>query len=282
MCLARDHDAPLITSHFASQHSTKVEDCPVNATTEQEAQLRRFAINFLGFGDFCSRYWFVGTEPGLSKNQDPFSGLRVWIAHGEPPTLSNRDYHLESGFCRWHVDMPPLQPTWRVLMYTLSAFLQPSRTGRDVTEWMRHEQAYRLGCPDSGTALFELGSLSAPNRSAWPYIGLRDDDLADRKNYERTFLEERAKRFHGCIREHEPRFVWLYGSRKRYMRYWDIIADGPFTPHRSLDFGYRVLGRVPVIVTDHVTYSRSNQHWRNVGAALRDLVSEARASGVRR
>lgn len=242
-----------------------------DVTKEQESEIRKFAETFLGYGELDAPYWFIGTEPGLSRQQSFLDGLKVWVSVGRPLTICSRQHHLESGFGKWHRPDPPLQSTWRILMLALCVFLHEYENDAQSKAWRRSYQERRLGCAGGETAVLELGALNAAHRGDWPYVNLRDPDLNNRDRYVDTFLERRARELAILARERPRSFVWMYGARREYQRFWDIVGGKPWTEYQPLPgVTYRCEGGTLYVITDHVTYRRGNAYWVQFGEFLRN------------
>lgn len=248
----------------------------VDVTPQQEVEIRRFAQAFLGFGELTAPYWFIGTEPGLSKRQAFMDGLRVWTDAGGPVTICNRRHHIESGFTKWHQPQPPLQPTWRQLMLALCVFLGEYQDNEQSLAWRRGYQERRLGCAGDETAVLEIGALNAAGRAHWPYVNLGDPDLNDRDRYIAAFLKDRAHQVARLARRYAPAFVWMYGAKKKYQDFWNIIGGHPWKTYDELPgVLYRREDATLYVVTDHVTYRRrsSNAYWIQFGQFLRSAMT---------
>ena len=242
----------------------------MNLNERERATLERMASTFLGYGSFDRPYWYVGTEPG-GENDDILRGkLESWTALGESPLVCNKEHHFGFGYRRWHDPMPPLQSTWRPLMLATQAFKRQYDAGSSQLA-LKHEQATRFGCDSGDSTLLELGALPARNRGSWPYADMGIPKLRSRNEYVSAYLLPRALRIAAAAREHQPAFVWMYGSRAAYSGYWGTIAGGDFAIDPS-GYMYRFTGNTLFFVTDHVTYHRPNIYWVELGESIRSRI----------
>lgn len=245
----------------------------MNLNEREQATLVRMASTFFGYGSFERPYWYVGTEPGGENNDILRGKIKSWTALAEAPLICNKLHHLGFGYQRWHRPTPPLQSTWRPLMLATQAF-KGQYDIRTSQLALKNEQATRFGCDGGDSTLLELGALPARNRGSWPYANMGIPELRTRDEYVRAYLLPRAQRIAAAAREHQPTFVWMYGSRAAYIDYWRTIAGGDFASD-PVGYLYRVAGRTLYFVTDHVTYHRPNEYWVELGVSIRSRVDRS-------
>jgi len=243
---------------------------------DEKDVLRRMAEQFFGYGSFDRPYWYVGTEPGGEDEQVLRGKLRSWAALGAGELVCNRQHHLGFGFQKWHAGQPPLQSTWRPLMLATLSLKGVYADSKSARAYMKAEQAMRFGCDAGDSALLELGALPARNVRSWPYKSTGIAELATRERYVDAFLLPRAQRIAREARLHQPKLVWMFGSRQDYRGYWHTIAGGDFDTD-ALGYWYRTDGRTLYAVTDHVTHHQSNDHWLALGTSFRARIDALRS-----
>ena len=203
-----------------------------------------------GYGLWAAPYWFIGLEEGMA-NQDRDTldkTMKCWRDLGSRELDDCRQFHRCLGEERWHGAKPRLQPTWRPLMLLLMTFTQQECTKADLREYQRE----RWGASDGVTCVIELSGAAASNLMVERDRG---DDL----------LDPRISHIRERLREHQPRFVVMYGASQKWQeltgRY--VAADD-----------IAKVGSTLMVRTKHPTSRGStNQHWQDLGDKLRAQVT---------
>jgi hypothetical protein len=85
--------------------------------------VKSYCTTFLGYGEPCSSWWFIGPEDGGTKvESEAQKRLDVWHRRGRQPIEDAQEYHWAIDEYRWHGHPSPtsnlrvaleIQRTWR-------------------------------------------------------------------------------------------------------------------------------------------------------------------------
>jgi hypothetical protein len=89
-----------------------------NRTTKLDDELlSSHCQNFFGYGNFASRFWFIGKQEGGGKDfAEATRRLRAWDALGRPALTDLDRFHREIGDGRWTGTTAKIQPTWEAFI----------------------------------------------------------------------------------------------------------------------------------------------------------------------
>src|SRR5947209_1352979 len=95
------------------------------------ASIDRMARHWYGHGQWQAPYWFIGSEPGMAKEEgdDLRRRCQAWLKLGGADFVDCIAYHEARQITKWHEGHSPPQPTWRQLIRLLLSFQgkEPSR-----------------------------------------------------------------------------------------------------------------------------------------------------------
>lgn len=254
----------------AARHVRRLDDELVEA----------YASTMYGYGTYDARHWLIGIEEGSSGNCEEIAGrLASWDRHGRPELMDVLALHQDIGALSFFGPgaVEP-QRTWRRLIMLLFA-----ADGRNVGDYeILRYQADRLGRSDGETCLLERLPLPAKKSDAWPYSEWSQlPQMATRREYERSYTEQRATHLRERLRDHAPRAVIFYGWGVSDLRRCESISAVPFAriPHTGpLPAWYCSNGTTVFASIYHPAYwtkGLTDEYFRQVGRAIRDLSLEA-------
>lgn len=184
--------------------------------------LRRWLENRVGYGNLDARFVYLGLEEKCESVDQIAERLK-----GEPVedlVQAHRD-RLPTQYQRWFGSAnPPLQSTWRPLIYTYLIATQPKLERASMRDAARQIQRCRWGRIDGDVLLAELDSLPAQNRGEWPYRDLVRLDLASRARYQKSWRPRRIELLRKALAKREGhRFVVCYGcEREAFAKVLDV------------------------------------------------------------
>lgn len=233
----------LVEKFLAEKHTgtplLKNNDDPADAVDQM-------ARHWYGFGSWEAPFWFLGPEPGTPDDSTIYlkGCAAAWRRCGGTDLIDCIQYHRELGFPLWHSRNAPLQPTWRALIRLLFAY-----KGRTTdAEEIRTYQRVLWGTVEGETAVIELSSQAARS--------LRSE--RDREAHQK----ERIAYLRSKIREHQPKFVLMYGIGQK--SHWEAIAGGCFDSD-----GFRTLGTTVLLMTPHpLARGLKSKDWERFGRSL--------------
>jgi hypothetical protein len=216
------------------------------------------AAQWYGYGRWDAPYWFVGKEPGGTDDPEQYAS---WARLGKPELLDCRAHDLDCAStaapAMWHGDLPRLQPTWRPLIAMVLAYEGAMEYDAAAA---RQYQDERWGRSDGDTAVLELSAIAAKAVSYAEELRL-------------SYLEERISLLRARLKEHEPKFVVLYGLGDDpvrgvpYLEHWRAIAQYDLMVDEPVRLGTTVF-----VVQKHPTaHGTTTQHWAELAARVRAL-----------
>ena len=188
--------------------------------------LEEMARECFGYGRWKAPYWFIGLEEGMSGTLE--DRVKAWQKLGKEGLSDCKQFHHEIKVYKHHIDFPPLESTWRVLMLILLTYLGRGSSEKELKSY----QSDQLGMANGETALLELFGLPAKNLEE----GLKQKGQHFSKNLVDDIHHRRLLKIHERIREHAPELVVMYGTTRkeefgrlagRKMERWDTIRRGP-------------------------------------------------------
>ena len=182
--------------------------------------LADFIKCFYGYGNYRSRFWFVGMEEGGGNTADDVSlRLRAWDERGRKELDDLAGYHRAIGVDSYFKDRPTLQRTWKGLIRIV---LAADRQTCDK-ESVRTYQKSMLGTTNGDTCLLELLPLPSPNTNTWLYRSNSSlPYLANRDTYRAHVASLRVAHIQDRLSRYRPKVVVFYGLG--YQAYWEQIA----------------------------------------------------------
>ena len=216
---------------------------------EQQGLINEMGRRSYGFGRWAAPYWFIGPEPGQSReeNDDLSRRAEAWSYLGKLDLMDCRKFHEQIDELTLHRSRPRLQPTWRPLMLLLMNFLGEPSEPADLRNYQRDKWGSLIG----DTCVIELSGLSANSFKV----------ERDRK----LFREERIGVIRAKMLEYKPKFAVMYGKGAKHD--WELITDRPFPSENVLRVGATIVAFMPH-PTSHGT---SNKEWIELGKRLRLL-----------
>lgn len=194
--------------------------------------LQEYMNTFYGYGNYRSKYWFVGMEEGGGGTFEEINNrIRGWTDGGKKEIkdlTGGYDYKTapkERAVPRHFAKHPKLQTTWnKLIRILLAAEGQPIPISVDAVKIYQRDN---LGRPDSDNCLLELLPLPSPSTGHWLYAKhTKLAQLQTREIYKEHYALQRAE----CIRErveaYKPAVVIFYG--KEYRHWWEKIAGVQF------------------------------------------------------
>lgn len=223
----------------------RYSDCIMDHLTALQVMDR----NFFGYGHWSAPYWFIGPEQGKGRGEADSSEerLRAWEALQRPDICDCASFHRCLGDTRWHLPeapgkLPPLQPTWRSLMFFLLEYLGESSAIPNRKSY----QANRWGAERGDTCVIELSGIASRR--------LRSE--ADRHE----FLEDRIERIRYQIASHKPKLVLMYGLADRPA--WKTIAGQEIESDSAI-----IINSTLFLMSPHpLEFGRMNTSWKQLAA----------------
>jgi hypothetical protein len=209
--------------------------------------------HFYGYGRWDAPFWFIGPEPGGTKDGDCLEKrYDSWKQLGFKPVIDCAAHHYGFEVTKWHQTHPPTQTTWRQLIRLLLSY---KGMPTDI-ETIRAYQRDNWGSSVGETCVIELSGLASPNMRT----------PLDRT----TFLSRRIECIRQEVRSNSPEFILMYGKRQRVE--WENIAGGDFDIQ-----GFRRLDSSLAVVAPHpVSHGTGNEFWEGLGRRLRAVVLNSR------
>jgi hypothetical protein len=164
--------------------------------------LEEMARECFGYGRWEAPYWFIGLEEGMSGTLE--DRVKAWQKLGKEGLSDCKKFHHEIKVDKYHIDFPPLAPTWRVLMLILLTYLGRGSSEKELKSY----QSDQLGMANGETALLELFGLPAKTIEE----GLKQKGQHFSKNLVDDIHHRRLLKIHERIREHAPQLVVMYGT----------------------------------------------------------------------
>jgi hypothetical protein len=218
---------------------------------EHEGEIREMGRRSFGFGRWTAPYWFLGPEPGQSREEhnDLTRRAEAWRYLGELDLMDCRKFHEQIKRDELSRERPRLQQTWRPLMLLLMTFLGAPSEPNDLRNYQRD----RWGALDGDTCVIELSGLSANSFKV----------ERDRK----LFREERIGVIRAKMFEYKPKFAVMYGKGNKHD--WEAITERPFPSENVLRVGSTIVAFMP-----HPTsHGSTNKEWIEIGERLRILCA---------
>jgi len=230
--------------------------------------------SFWGFGNYESKYWFIGMEEGGGDNiQEVSKRLSVWEKFGSPELIDNFEYHKGIsgyGYENHFEGKIKLQPTWAKLIRAYLNIENPNRnySADDIKKF----QAKYWGRLNSNNCLLDIFPLPSPSANNWHYDKWCEIPiLRNRDTYKNALQSERVNTLQKRISTYKPKVVMFYAFGDEYLKFWEQVAEINFTEKNN----YKIFRDKSVYLSKKdesifvVTYQPSaiwnNEYWDNVG-----------------
>lgn len=239
-----------------------------------DGNLEEFMGNFLGYGNLCSDFWFIGMEEGGGNSFEEINArLNHWVVGGKKELEDVVEYHEKFGMEYFFNDKPKNQPTWNKLIRIILASEGDKLSLDDV----KYFQKSKLARTDSNNCLIELFPLPSPSATNWVYSEIsKINYLKSRSIYKNHLICSRAKSIRDKIKTHQPKFVIFYGNNPEYREYWSLIANTQF---QKIDIGEKsgytakVDGTLFIIVNHPVSTGITNEYFHSIGKLTAQRVA---------
>jgi hypothetical protein len=290
--------------------------------------LVKFATKFFGYGNLKAPYWFVGYEEGFPKKRRrqklPEEAMlrqviiraKVWSKLKEKDVLDLQKYHNQVAAClqnentnQWFEDFnkwfrestPPLQPTWRVLIYLLLR-LEKDKELKDAaqnhnetarTNRLREYQRECWGCRSGKVCLLEMYGLPKPNQNVWIYGNSFSTKPAKPRLSDRDLREEACESFRPVrhawftkqLKKYKPKLVIFYNNDPLSVCHWSKVCNiskwhfQTVKPTGSKCFRYAQNGKMLFICIPHPSsHGIENNYWAALADEIGNLI---RATAVK-
>ena len=245
---------------------------PLNQSLD-ETSLIHFMNTFYGFGNYAGDYWLVGMEEAGGRTfAEIKKRLCKWQESGghELEDLPSHAHKMGRG-AKYFGENPKWQPTWGKLIRLV---LAAERQMGIETAVIKQFQQRRLGRHSSNHCLIELFPLPAKSAGHWIYAHHSTlPFLHSRKQYQTYLAPIRIKHIQQKIKQHQPKAVIFYGWS--YRRWWQEIAERPFTKHDNPKCLTAVTNNTLFIVIDHpATTGVTNLYFEQIGSHLNNQFSK--------
>jgi hypothetical protein len=244
-------------------------------TQEQKDLLRNFAEKFFGYGNLEAPYWFVGYEEGFlpgtprrGRLEQAITRAEAWSQLGNRNVLDIKEYHDEVAkkikcFNQWfRQDHPPIQQTWRGLIYLvlkLEKDLCLTRAGSDALRRRKRVREFQRDCwgrknGDRSACLLEMYGLPNPNQKEkdWLYNCLG----GSREEVSEKFRPIRHEWFQEKLKSYSPKLIIFYKNDSMSVCQWSRVCEIPKWEFRSVDkkqgkFRYAKKGETRFVCIPH-------------------------------
>jgi hypothetical protein len=209
---------------------------------DREKLLEDFATGFFGYGNIGAKIWFVGYEEGFprplpketkAKLEQVVVRAKVWRQLGGEDVLDLKEFcsecakHGLENFDCWFKESPPIQPTWRSLIYLLLKFncdqglerAEKHCNSAARKERIREYQRSCWACEDGDVCLLEMYGLPNPNQEDWIYCDLFSKEEASEK-----FRPKRHDWFQQKLKRYGPELVVFYKNDPLSVCHWSKIC----------------------------------------------------------
>lgn len=217
--------------------------------------VKRFAKEFLGYGNLNSKIWFVGMEPGAPDDKEKLKiFFDSWEIRGCPKIDDLRKSHesIEDDHYRnLFGPKPKYQKTWSGLIRILLSMSDKDKSLSNAS--VKAFQNDSLGKHRGGRhALLELFAIPCKSIRAdyWDkhYKSVFNISKAE---YLKKFSNERIKLFANLIAKQKPKKIIFYGTS--YMKFWEkIVGDGFISVNKcNVDFFEKKSKGIHIIICSH-------------------------------
>lgn len=254
--------------------SSKLKELVDEPTEEKQETLSNRLKSFWGFGNYESKYWFIGMEEGGGDNiQEVSQRLSVWERSGSPELIDNFEYHKGIsgyGYENHFEGKIKLQPTWAKLIRTYLNIENPNKNYS--ADNIKQFQAKHWGRLDSNNCLLDIFPLPSPTANNWYYDKWCEMPLLrTREIYKNALQAERVDTLQRRVSTYKPKVVMFYAFGNEYLKMWERVAGINFTAKNN----YKIFRDKSVYLSKRdeslfvVTYQPSavwnNEYWNNVG-----------------
>ncbi|MBN1883377.1 MAG: hypothetical protein JW885_14515 [Deltaproteobacteria bacterium] len=233
--------------------------------------LARFIESFYGYGNYNSKFWFVGMEEGGGNSESEIQKrLNVWKTRGYAELEDVKEYHLELGIDRFFNDKPVLEKTWDKIILIILGI----EGGSPSIENRKKYQKNVLGTKTGESCLIELLPLPSPGIGKWVYHSIsRLPYLENRETYRDFVKKSRIQNIRRRISEYTPRCVVFYGAT--YKLHWITITNGmTFHPHDMLDFEMAENDDTLFLMIKHpVAAGVTNDYFYDIGRCIKERIT---------
>jgi hypothetical protein len=254
---------------------------------EEIKKLQDYIEGFYGYGDFNSKYWFIGIEEG---GDGTLLALQKRLAHWKGQPLEDlKEFSEAIGIGDWFQEDAKLQPTWRML---IRAFLYAededgelaTSSPSEMREKVREFQRLRLGRNKEANCLIELMPLPARSLKHWPYAAYfpSEAQFSSRDDYLGEYVEKRADFIKAKIDKYNPKTVIFYSNSPLYKKWWEDIAAVDFTLREpNKDFEVAILRpktetqTIFIIAKHPASHGLKNAYYHEIGKYIRGDYSKS-------
>jgi hypothetical protein len=168
------------------------------------------------------------------------------------------EFHKRIGVPQWHAIKPKPQHTWTRLISCLIGF-----QAEGVTDRIAYQRDH-WGVHDGQTCVIELSGIAANN-------------LATKRQYRRTFLDDRLKKIGSNLQSYKPSLLVLYGKSSCCKTAWEYLTIGAVDIDSCFsDTSVRKLGETLVAWATHpANFGQKISDWESLGQELRHIKLSA-------
>jgi hypothetical protein len=231
--------------------------------------LKEFIFNFFGYGNYHSKYWFIGMEEGGGNSiKEVNRRLNAWEKRGKLELEDVAEYHFAIGIPEHFRDPAKLQPTWNKLIRILLSAEGQAGATEDVREYQKSS----LGRLNGESCLLELLPLPSPSTGKWLY-GQHSSlpYLKTRKLYSETCTPFRAAHIRSRIDDFKPKAVVFYSFS--YKDHWQEIAGAKLEKSENGEYFIGENDATLYLITKHPAFTGiTNRYFENIGEIIRSSL----------
>ena|ERR1035437_538045 len=236
-----------------------------------EVLIDEFCLGYYGYGELCSKYWFVGMEEGGEKSANDFykETIEKW---DKKPTSAIQDDDINKG--AWKMFFSPeakkIQTTWRGIIQLLLSLENKPIDRENILNFQKH----RLGRENGNNLLLELLPLPNRNTAKWIYSSYELPQFSSRIKYYRHYTPKRIKQIKELIAENNPEVVVFYSATKKYIKDWEEIIG--IEENKDLRSPYLIKkDKTIFVICNHpAAHGITNDYYPELGKNIRKLLVE--------
>jgi hypothetical protein len=203
--------------------------------------LASYCENFFGYGNFASRFWFVGKQEGGGGDiTDAKRRLDAWSKLGRPTLADCARFHAEIG---WVEINTKVQPTWGAFIRIVHE-LTSNRPVQSVHpgEVLRYQRE-NLGRLHGDNCVIDLLPLATPRVSSEHWNWNRWSNLpwlSNATTFQRWIIPIRIARIRTKLQKLDTVRVIFFGTQRPFPYWWQQICEVELTPAWESRIGTKI------------------------------------------
>jgi hypothetical protein len=229
----------------------------------------QFCLDFYGYGELCSNYWFVGMEEGGENAAEEFykDTIEKW---DKKPTsvIQDDDVNKEAEIKFFSADTKKIQKTWGGIIQLLLSIENKIIDRENILDFQKH----LLGREKGNNLLLELMPLPHRNTAKWSYSSYVLPQFRSRIKYYRHYVPERREQIKKFIVKYSPKVVVFYSTTKKYVNDWKEIIGINENIEKGSPFIIKKNETV-FVICNHPAFYNKKEYYPEIGTQVKKLLN---------